>query len=179
LLEDAVGATLLRLPPGKGVQNISTDFLKCFYNKIMETFENRLTKAVLEDTPMHFHLTVPGTWKGLERNRFLQSAQDAGYGSRETDAVFLLDEGEAAVLAALIPAMQGHQPHAFKVSSMDHDLVPRSRLQVDSSVMLIDCGGGTCDGCVFIIKKLKPLKLEEACARKGTLPPGTQMFTMC
>ncbi len=39
--------------------------------------------------------------------------------------------------------------------------------QPGSSVIVVDMGGGTVDLCTFLIKKIEPLQLEEACIGEG------------
>ena len=39
--------------------------------------------------------------------------------------------------------------------------------QQGTSILVVDMGGGTVDLCTFLIKKIEPLQLEEACIGAG------------
>lgn len=115
LLEIAIGGTMMRLPAGMDVEKVTTDFLRCFYEKIMEKFEHMYGQSGLEGTPLRFTLTIPATWKEPIRNRYLKCAEEAGFGKREIDHLALLDEPEAAAIAAMEPTNRGAQLHHFEV----------------------------------------------------------------
>lgn len=114
-LEMAIGGTMMRLPAGMDVEKVMTDFLRCFYEKIMEKFEQLHGRSGLEETPLRFHLTVPATWDESVRDRYFECAEEAGFGRRKIDHLALLDEPEAAAIAAMEPTNRGAQLHHFQV----------------------------------------------------------------
>jgi hypothetical protein len=95
------GRGLLELPPGKTVEDVCADFLKCVYDHLMTRLTKTYGAAMLAATPMEFWLTVPAIWSDIGKARTKNAARRAGICSRPEDEMFLISEPEAAAAASI------------------------------------------------------------------------------
>ncbi|EHY54261.1 hypothetical protein HRR83_008162 [Exophiala dermatitidis] len=162
LLEHSVGAEVMRLPEGKDHTTVTTDWLHFLYQKIMMHYHDFLGMEAFDETTFHFCLAVPANWTPEVRGLFLQCAASAGIGGPRggvKDEVIFVSEPEASTVAALQASLENNGGYAVK----------------NSCIMLVDLGGGTMDGTVHVVKKTRPLKLEEACPQLALQCGGTDI----
>ena len=101
LLRQSAAMGFNKLPPGKDQKDVTADFLRYLYNHVMGKLTALLEQAIFDETPIHFHFTLPATWSPKARNLTREAAEIAGFGQRPGDKFFMLDEPEAAAIAAM------------------------------------------------------------------------------
>ncbi|KAI9736755.1 MAG: hypothetical protein M1834_000959 [Cirrosporium novae-zelandiae] len=149
-LKTSIGSGMLGLPPNKSAVDVVADYLSGVYNHLMKCL--REVNPLLDMTPIEFWCTVPAMWSEKAQDATLEAAKKAGFGSRDRDEVFQIKEPEAAAYAAL--------------KSIASNLA--NVLDLGSSVLVCDCGGGTVDLTSYVVVALDPsLQLEEACVGIG------------
>ena len=133
------------LPPTANSQDIVTDYLRMFREHIERHIKHALPAIALETTPMSYCLTVPAVWNEHAKAKTMSCARAAGMGSD----VFMISEPEAAATFAL----DSMNPHG---------------LEVGSTFVLCDAGGGTVDLVTYTVLALKPvLKVREEAPGSG------------
>ena len=116
LLVQAVGKSLLRIPEGKTAEELCQDYLTSLYQYIVNRLVRQFTKSVIDVTPIKFVLTAPADWGEKYKDKLLTAATAAGVSSRALDTVPIIDEPEAAALAAF-ETSQRFNLGLFKVKS--------------------------------------------------------------
>jgi molecular chaperone DnaK (HSP70) len=66
----------------------------------MDRLERKLTKDLLNVTPIEFWFTMPAIWSDEAQHATRTAAMCAGFGTRSGDSVKMITEPEAAALAA-------------------------------------------------------------------------------
>jgi molecular chaperone DnaK (HSP70) len=99
-LKEAAGGAGLRVPPGKSPVDVVTDYLKHLYKHCMDRLERKLTKGLLDASPIEFWFTMPAIWSDEAQFLTRKAAKDAGFGTRPLDSINMITEPEAAALAA-------------------------------------------------------------------------------
>lgn len=97
----------------KSAGDIVTDYLGMLYNRIMSELERKISKSILNFTPIKFWFTYPALWSLKAQNSTRKAAKKAGFGSRVGDEIHLIKEPEAAAIACL----------NMQVSSGPHPLI--------------------------------------------------------
>ena len=100
LLRQSAGQGLLKLPPGRIADEVCRDYLRCVYTHILKKLNEEFKSVTMNEMPFKFVLTTPAGWSDHAKTRIQSSAESAGFGSREGDTVRMIDEPEAAALAA-------------------------------------------------------------------------------
>ncbi|KAL1794655.1 hypothetical protein ACET3X_006471 [Alternaria dauci] len=129
----------------KSAEDIAADYLRLLWQYTKDhiqriegdTWENIYTLRVV--------LTVPAIWSPIAKERTLRAAKTAGLPTN----IDLVAEPEAAALAVL------------------QEKDKENKLEVGSSFVVCDCGGGTVDLISYKIIGLGPLKLEECVMGDG------------
>ncbi|EGN97466.1 hypothetical protein SERLA73DRAFT_139696 [Serpula lacrymans var. lacrymans S7.3] len=104
---------------------------------------------------MYVVLTTPNGWEGRQQNSMRLAAIAAGLVSVDGGRrVSFVTESEAAVL------------YAASTGNIDE------WLQVDTDIIVCDCGGGTIDITGYTIMETKPLRLKESIASSCYLNGG-------
>jgi molecular chaperone DnaK (HSP70) len=99
-LREAAGGAGLQLPPGKTAVDVVAAYLSPLYKHCMDRLERKLTKDLLNVTPIEFWFTMPAIWSDEAQHATRKAAMCAGFGTRSGDSVKMITEPEAAALAA-------------------------------------------------------------------------------
>jgi hypothetical protein len=141
-LKEASGGGALRLPPGKTAGDVVADYLRFLYENCMDRLEKKMTKDILNVTPIEFWFTVPAIWSDEAKNATRNAASKAGFGTRPSDKINMIAEPEAAALAAL-KATRDSVDDLLKVGCLYSRCLLTDRIQINTGVLVCDCGGGT------------------------------------
>jgi molecular chaperone DnaK (HSP70) len=114
LLIQSVGKGLLRIPEGKTAEDLCRDYLTNLYQYVINRLVRQFTKSVIDVTPIKFVLTAPADWGERYKHKLITAATAAGVSSRSQDSISIIDEPEAAALAAF-EASQRFKLGLFKV----------------------------------------------------------------
>ncbi|EXJ88287.1 hypothetical protein A1O1_05217 [Capronia coronata CBS 617.96] len=152
LLLRCIGGVLMSLPPDRTPKELAERFLKCVHNHIGDRLCREIGRNAVEQTSFRYVITLPATWSPAAREATRQAARNAGFGSREKDELLLVDEPEAAAVAAIKSVTASFDVHTF---------------QPGTCATIVDIGGGTTDLVTYKIVKTDPLKLGEACVGQG------------
>lgn len=101
LLEKSLGSRLMQLPNNKTAEECCTDFLRYLYHHLFTRLIATIGAATVDSTAITFVITTPATWSIAARHATRQAAMNAGFGSRDRDEIVLIDEPEAAAIAAI------------------------------------------------------------------------------
>lgn len=104
LLQRALGegsGQLMFLPDGKTVEDVVTDWLEWMRTHVLNVLARRMGPANLKETPILWTLTTPATWSPSAREKTRMAAIRAGFEGRERDRMAMIDEPEAAGIAAM------------------------------------------------------------------------------
>ncbi|KAL4245026.1 hypothetical protein ABKN59_002860 [Abortiporus biennis] len=141
------------LPTGKTVVDVFADFLgylfSCAKLFITETHANGTSLWQSVEDRIEFVLSHPNGWEGPQQALMRQATVDAKLVPDNLSGrsrVHFVTEGEASLHYCL-----------------DSGLATDS-INVDSSVLIIDAGGGTVDLSTYQFKKILPISVEEATA---------------
>ena len=141
------------LPPSYNPEKTVTDYLTLFRKHIEQHIQRTLPSVALETTPISYCLTVPAIWNERAQAKTLACAKAAGMGAE--DQVLMISEPEAAATFVL----DRLNPHG---------------LEVGSTFVLCDAGGGTVDLISYTILELEPvLKVQEAAPGTGGMCGST------
>ena len=133
------------LPPTFDPVKTATDYLRLFREHVERQIKHALPAIALDMTPIFYCLTVPAIWNEHAKAKTMACAEAAGMGSN----VLMISEPEAAATFAL----DCMNPHG---------------LEVGSTFVLCDAGGGTVDLISYKILALRPvLKVREEAAGSG------------
>ncbi|KAK3099377.1 hypothetical protein FSP39_003542 [Pinctada imbricata] len=135
----------------KDINNKEMEALKVFSSAIgylkkhlMKTLNNRATGV--QDSDIHWVLTVPAIWNDSAKQFMREAAEQAGIDHEQLSIAL---EPEAASLYCMhipVEKASGDQDHAFGAFS------------AGSKYLVLDCGGGTVDITVHEVQKDKTLK---------------------
>ncbi|KAI0783016.1 hypothetical protein C8Q75DRAFT_836734 [Abortiporus biennis] len=141
------------LPLGKTVLDVFADFLgylfSCAKTFITETHANGASLWQSVEDRIEFVLSHPNGWEGPQQAQMRQAAVDAKLVPDTPDGyshVHFVTEGEASLHYCL-----------------DSGLAVES-INVDSSILIIDAGGGTVDLSTYVFESISPITVEEAAA---------------
>jgi hypothetical protein len=93
------GLGSIKCPVNLTYSDLATDYLRPFYEHLLEKVKEQEGEATFELLTLHFILAVPAGWPDVSRHRIQSCAEKAGFGSREGDKISLIAEPEAAALA--------------------------------------------------------------------------------
>lgn len=99
-LREASGGAGLNVPSGKTPVDVVADYLTHLYKHCMDRIERKLTKDLLDVTPIEFWFTMPAIWSDEAQHATRTAATRAGFGTRAEDSIKMITEPEAAALAA-------------------------------------------------------------------------------
>lgn len=116
LLQRCTGSGLGHRPDGMSAQEVASDFLGMLYDHVLISLEEEIGKRAVEQTGLHFVISLPATWSLAARQATRHAATEAGFGTREKDEVVLIDEPEAAAIAAIKSTMATYDTGPFQVS---------------------------------------------------------------
>lgn len=91
---------LLRLPSGKTAVDVATDYLKKLYEHCMDILTKHYADLLIV-TPIEFWFTMPAMWRDQAQAKTRRAAMNAGFGTRKNDAIKMITEPEAGVIAAM------------------------------------------------------------------------------
>ncbi|KAK2788107.1 hypothetical protein FQN52_006944 [Onygenales sp. PD_12] len=148
LLQQAVGAGLLKIPQGKTAIELAQDYMTCLYQHVLKYLNKAYKSDIVADLPIHAILTAPADWGPEYKATLIKVAEAAGIASRDCDRISTIDEPEAAALAAFTAAQEEAALNGFKPNT---------------NAVIIDIGGGTVDLITYKIVSTKPFKIAEAC----------------
>ncbi|KAK2801368.1 hypothetical protein FQN50_007753 [Emmonsiellopsis sp. PD_5] len=171
LLQQAVGAGLLKIPQGKTATELAQDYMTCLYQHVLKYLNKAYKSDIVADLPIHAILTAPADWGPEYKATLIKVAEAAGIASRDCDRISTIDEPEAAALAAFTAAQEESALNGF---------------EPNTNAVIIDIGGGTVvstclpiqlptpvirtnngllnkDLITYKIISTKPFKIAEAC----------------
>lgn len=132
LLERSAGSSLMHLPEGKTAQEVTTDYLRHFHDHILERLREMIGPTAVNRTMIRFMLTVPATWPFAARQATRTAALNAGISQRKEDTLVLIDEPEAAAIAAIKDTTTTFGASPFKVrGTAEHFGNPNSLIGKD------------------------------------------------
>ncbi|KUL88361.1 hypothetical protein ZTR_05059 [Talaromyces verruculosus] len=152
LLYNGLGS--IKCPANLTYDDLATDYLRSFYEHLLEKIQEQEGHATFDLLALHFILAVPAGWPDVSRHRIKSCAERAGFGSREGDKISLIAEPEAAALAMF-------HSYSSKVEA-------GGTFKENTNVMVVDMGGGTVDLITYTIKQLRPFRVAEACVGSGS-----------
>lgn len=118
LLQRCIGGALMSLPEDMTAMEVTAHFLRCIYAHIRDCLCRQIGKTAVEQTNFRYMVTLPATWSPAAREATRQAAQSAGFGSCTDDELILIDEPEAAAIAAIKSTIGSFESHTFKVSEL-------------------------------------------------------------
>ncbi|KAK2752421.1 hypothetical protein FQN55_007461 [Onygenales sp. PD_40] len=148
LLQQAVGTGLLKIPQGKTAKELAQDYITCLYQHVVQYLDKTYGPDIVADLPIHAILTAPADWGPEYKATLIKIAEAAGVASRDCDRISMIDEPEAAALAAFTAAQEESALSSFKANT---------------NAVIVDIGGGTVDLITYKIVSTKPFKVAEAC----------------
>ncbi|KAK2776029.1 hypothetical protein FQN53_002888 [Emmonsiellopsis sp. PD_33] len=148
LLQQAIGAGLLKVPEGKTAKELAQDYMTCLYQHVLKYLQKAYKSKIIGNLPIHAILTAPADWGPEYKATLINIAEAAGIASRDCDRISTIDEPEAAALAAFTAAQEGPALNGF---------------EPNTNAVIIDIGGGTVDLITYKIISTKPFKIAEAC----------------
>ncbi|CZT22028.1 related to hsp70 protein [Ramularia collo-cygni] len=156
-LGQSEGNGVLARPPGKSAVDLCADYLTEVAIFAYSSLEKRVTRAILEATPIDFWFTVPAVWSDKAKYDTLRAAKmafkQAGIALHPASRLFLIPEPEAAAIATL--------SHLTKGAS-------EVQVKPGDSILICDCGGGTVDITSYKINAVLPkLTFEELVVGTG------------
>jgi hypothetical protein len=170
-LQTAVGKGLMKLPEGKTAVQVTSAYLRRLYILSITTLKDMIGDQAVDQTPILFSLSLPATWSHAAREATREAAENAGFLSRPRDEMALVDEPECAAIATLKSTIENFDAnHAFQVKICSDTIGLTTRAnswQPNTTVLIVDLGGGTADLISYRIVKLDPLQLDEACVGEG------------
>ncbi|CAM1501732.1 Fc.00g037160.m01.CDS01 [Cosmosporella sp. VM-42] len=152
-LKEYFGSGLMTLPSGKSAQKVCSEYMACLYKHFVNRIQQG-NKVSLDITPMEVWLTVPAIWGDLAKQRTLDAAKEAGFGSRTFlgDTISIIAEPEAAALTILKPRLD-----STILSTV-----------ISKNILVCDCGGGTVDIVCYTITSAKGrARFKELCLGTG------------
>ncbi|KAL3475680.1 hypothetical protein BJX99DRAFT_229106 [Aspergillus californicus] len=136
----------MRLPPGKTVEDVTTDFFGELYEFTMQSLRQEYPDILLDMTPIKYCFTMPAIWSDQAQLKTLWAAEAGGFAARQVDEVILISEPEAAAMATLTNSWPRH---GDKIQARE------------PCVLVCDCGGGTVDLTTYKVVCDDPWELEE------------------
>ncbi|MCJ1476627.1 hypothetical protein MMC13_005295 [Lambiella insularis] len=134
-------------------EKMVTDFLTKLRQHVEQVLRFKVSEETLAVIPLQFCVTVPAVWSETAQTKTRACAVAAGL--TKDEELLMITEPEAAATYAL-------------------DVLPPNDLQVGSTFVLCDAGGGTVDLISYTIMALKPLlKVKEAAPGTGALCGST------
>lgn len=100
-LRSILDSGLLRLPPGKTAQEVTTDYLRELYKHTMSFLERKYSAGILRTMPIKFWFSMPAIWSDEAQYATRDAAKAAGFASRNGDQIFMVKEPAAAAIASL------------------------------------------------------------------------------
>ena len=157
------------LPLKKAVTDVLSDFLAylfaCAKKYITESHPNGDSLWQSARNSMKVVLSHPNGWEGLQQSKMRQAAVGAGIVPdipAGRSRVHFVTEGEASIQYC---AALGMGTGTLSVSAIEHLACcehPRSSAtKPDSTVMMVDAGGGTVDISTYRCTSSQPITLEE------------------
>lgn len=144
-LELTQGEGVLSTPVNKSPVDVCADFLTEVARFAYQSLAKRISPELLRASPLDFWFTVPAVWSDKAKHDTLRAAQKAAkqakLSAHPDSHVFLIQEPEAAAVAALSALTQG--------GSSQH-------VDVGDSVLVCDGGGGTVDLTSYEITAITP-----------------------
>ena len=101
LLEQYLGSSMFRLPPGKTAIDVTSSILAWLYNHALTCLKDEMGVEAINQVPISWVLTVPATWTLAARQATLDAAMQAGFDERPRDSISLVDEPEAGAIACM------------------------------------------------------------------------------
>ncbi|GES66440.1 hypothetical protein ATETN484_0015000600 [Aspergillus terreus] len=134
-----------RLPQGKTVEEVTTDFFRELYEFTMQRLRQDYPDILLDMTPIKYCFTMPAIWSDEAQLKTLWAAEAAGFAARPVDEVTLISEPEAAAMATLTGSLPRYGDRV---------------LAEEPCILVCDCGGGTVDLTAYKVVGSDPWKLE-------------------
>ncbi|EEP82793.1 predicted protein [Uncinocarpus reesii 1704] len=151
LLQQAVGMSLMKCPPGKTPQTLCKDFLTGLCKHIMTNLGKEFGKA-LDVTPLEFVFSTPADWGEVYIEKLKRAAREAGFATKPLDGIFTIEEPTAAALLTFEHYRQ--KP------------VVQTLFEAKKNILVVDMGGGTV---------IRPFRVREACQGAGAMCGGTSI----
>lgn len=127
LLFEGLGA--IKCPENMKYRDLVTDYLTCFYKYFLEIIRKDSLSATFSLLAFRFVIAVPAGWPDGDRQLIKSCAEKAGFGSRKGDSMTMIEEPEAAALAAFY--------------SYESTFEGANTLKEDTNAIVVDMGGGT------------------------------------
>ncbi|KAK6347334.1 hypothetical protein TWF696_007403 [Orbilia brochopaga] len=151
---------IVSLGGNRSAEDITSDYLKELYNRLIWALEQKYSKPLLQVTRIKFWLTKPAIWSDEAEVKTLEAAKKAGFGTRAGDEICLILEPEAAAMAT--------------ITGLSRDYA--SAAKPGDSIIVCDCGGGTVDLTGYLVEeKDQKLVLHESCPALGGKCGGTSV----
>jgi hypothetical protein len=92
----------ISLPPGKDAVDVAADYLRLLDRHLLHYLETKMHHVlILDDTPIHYILTVPANWSDRAQKLTKDAAVKAGISGRCQDRLTMTTEPLAAATFAL------------------------------------------------------------------------------
>lgn len=121
-LASSEGQGVLALPHGKSAVDVCSDFLAEVASFSVDHLKKRISPEILRITPLRFCFTVPAVWSDKAKADTLKAAQQAAKKARlycgAGVEVFMVQEPEAAAIAAISMVAKGGSTRQIKASSL-------------------------------------------------------------
>ncbi|KAI0079324.1 hypothetical protein K474DRAFT_1659403 [Panus rudis PR-1116 ss-1] len=155
---------LNRLPTGKSVLDVFSDFLKylfdCARAFIVQSHANGESIWNSVSDQIDFVLSHPNGWEGPQQSKMRQTVVQAGLVPDTASGhsrVQFVTEGEASL-------------HYCLDNGLASDVIKK-----DSKIMIVDAGGGTIDISTYTITNANPISVEESTAPDCLLHGSTRV----
>ncbi|KAF3922564.1 hypothetical protein ABW21_db0208467 [Orbilia brochopaga] len=154
---------VVALGGNRSAEEITSDYLKELYSRLMWALEQKFSKRILQVTKIKFWLTKPAIWSDEAEVKTLEAAKKAGFGGQRgdiQDEISLILEPEAAAMATITGLAREYT----------------SAAKPGDSIIVCDCGGGTVDLTGYLVEeKDQKLVLHESCPALGGKCGGTSV----
>ncbi|KAI9149947.1 Heat shock 70 kDa protein 12B [Paramyrothecium foliicola] len=140
---------------GKSAVDVVADYLRLFWDHIIDTIQRDRGDFVVEALQLHVVLTVPAMWKGYARQAMKEAASKAG---------ILEDRVAGPTTLSFAP-----EPEAAALASLCE---PERSVDQDDVFVLCDAGGGTVDLVTYRVVGIDPIRLYEVGIGTGGLCGG-------
>ncbi|EPQ55253.1 hypothetical protein GLOTRDRAFT_129538 [Gloeophyllum trabeum ATCC 11539] len=150
------------LPANKTVMDVFADFLsylfKCAKDYISTAHGAGETLLESLEGSIHFVMGHPNGWGGLQQQKMRKAAVQAGLVKNmdaACDRIQFVTEGEASLHYCLENGLSAE------------------KMKAGNKIMIVDAGGGTIDLSSYLIKEVRPMKVEEVaspgCRLQGSI----------
>ncbi|KAI8624521.1 hypothetical protein F5Y19DRAFT_453982 [Xylariaceae sp. FL1651] len=164
LLAEEMQQGIFHISGVRTAEQITVDYLTEVLRFTVEHIGQELGENILRVTSISFWLTRPALW-GFQAQQKLKkavetAAKEAKFpGTRDLDEFGLIAEPEAAAFAIIVDGDDGIDGEGDDIDD---------GIKKGTVVMVCDCGGGTVDITVHLVKEIFPVvKLDEVVPSQG------------